>query len=425
MKVALGDIKNVFLHDTQVENLFIAEYMIDAPGDYVKVYLYALMLAQNEIRRSDGDIAKALSLEEDDVKKAFRFFEEMGLLKVEGDRVIIENLKEKLYGRNYRNGAEDTNDIYERSETEQNAEEEEKEQDAYGRLLNNEPIARMVKEIQTTTGRFLGIQEKESIMSLIKDLGVRPEVISRAYTYAAGKGTDSYRYVTKVVESWARHGIKTSAQADEYLEQVDERFYVYKRIMKALGFMRNPTEEERKIIDSWVDAMDFNMDEILDACAKTAGIGNPNIKYVNAVLKNKRKKETEGPSRNTVLAYYEQLRAEAKRKAMRARQEVYEKLPAVKSIEEQLLSASRDMTLAMVQGDVNKKAQLDELREKIFELEKKKTYLLTANNIPIDYMEERYRCSRCKDTGVLDTGEQCSCYQEVAKEAAAWQAAGE
>jgi hypothetical protein len=35
--------ENYYLHDTPVANIFIAEFMPDALGDYVKVYLYALM----------------------------------------------------------------------------------------------------------------------------------------------------------------------------------------------------------------------------------------------------------------------------------------------------------------------------------------------------------------------------------------------
>ena len=35
-------IKDFYLLTTDVENIFINEYMTAAPGDYVKVYLYGL-----------------------------------------------------------------------------------------------------------------------------------------------------------------------------------------------------------------------------------------------------------------------------------------------------------------------------------------------------------------------------------------------
>ena len=37
--------RDYFLLDTSVENIFINEYMAGAPGDFVKVYLFALMYA--------------------------------------------------------------------------------------------------------------------------------------------------------------------------------------------------------------------------------------------------------------------------------------------------------------------------------------------------------------------------------------------
>lgn len=54
--------------------------------------------------------------------------------------------------------------------------------------------------------------------------------------------------------------------------------------MKALGFHRNPTEKEQDLIDSWFDQLGFDIGKILEACAKTSGISNPNINYVNSIL---------------------------------------------------------------------------------------------------------------------------------------------
>ena len=47
--------RECFLHDTQVENIFINEYLPAAPGDYVKVFLFALMYSgyQPDINYSD------------------------------------------------------------------------------------------------------------------------------------------------------------------------------------------------------------------------------------------------------------------------------------------------------------------------------------------------------------------------------------
>ena len=49
-------IKDFYLRDTNVENIFINEYMAQAPGNYVKVYLFALMYA--DFADCDGVIPK-------------------------------------------------------------------------------------------------------------------------------------------------------------------------------------------------------------------------------------------------------------------------------------------------------------------------------------------------------------------------------
>ena len=46
------NITNYNLYDTPVDNMFIGEYMATAPGDYVKVYLLALMYAELSDRKS-------------------------------------------------------------------------------------------------------------------------------------------------------------------------------------------------------------------------------------------------------------------------------------------------------------------------------------------------------------------------------------
>ena len=43
-----GNRKDIFLYSTNVENLFINEFLPDAPGDCVKVFLFGLMYAQYE-----------------------------------------------------------------------------------------------------------------------------------------------------------------------------------------------------------------------------------------------------------------------------------------------------------------------------------------------------------------------------------------
>ena len=302
------------------------------------------------------------------------------------------------------------------------------DQTAYRRLLNNGPIADMTAKVQEIVGRFLLPEETQAIMDWITELGADPDLIVRAYEYARQRGATSHRYVSKVLIGWAENGIHTRQDADEYLAERDERHFVYRRIMQALGFSRNVTEEEARLIDEWVDELDCSMQQIMDACAKTAGIGNPNIKYVDAVLRNQKagkggqggQSGQQEVSRNRVLAYYAHLREEAEERAEQARLDVYRRVPEIRQMDEQIAAASREMTNVMVQGGADKIERIQALRSRLQQTEQAKTRLMTERGIPIDIMNIRYRCPRCGDTGVLDNGARCDCYLEVVKEAADW-----
>ena len=63
-KLTLDKKIDIFLHTTKVENLFISEYLPDAPGEYIKVYLFGLMYAQYEVEPNRQELAKLLGISE-------------------------------------------------------------------------------------------------------------------------------------------------------------------------------------------------------------------------------------------------------------------------------------------------------------------------------------------------------------------------
>ena len=99
-------IKDYFLLDTSVENLFINEYMAAAPGDFVKVYLFAQMYADLGQEITNEEIAKYLSMEHEDVLRAWTYWEKMGVIRKirreSADKfdydVEFVLLKEQFYG---------------------------------------------------------------------------------------------------------------------------------------------------------------------------------------------------------------------------------------------------------------------------------------------------------------------------------------
>ena len=412
MNFVRGTIKDYFLRDTNVENIFINEYMAGAPGDYVKVYLFALMYADLDRGMSNETIAKHLSLADEDVLKAWSYWEGMGVIKKHFDnpgdkfhyQVEFLNLKELVYGKKAKSKKADS-DI----------------PDNLKPLMEDSSIRDMYAEIERMTGRLFDGKEPSEILSWITDYNATPEMIVYAYSYCIKKKNHSnHKYVGAVVKEWVNQGLKTIDQIERYLEETDNRHYLYKRVLKSLGFLRNATEEEKRIMDIWFDQMGFGIDRVLEACKKTSGISNPNINYINSVLKawnGEWKHATPAEDTRTgqisrAMKSYEETRAKNEALVESRRSEVYRKVPRIREIEEETRTVGFEISKIMLSGAGDVKTRIKTMKEKVDRLNQEKAYLMTENNFKIDYMDMVYDCPLCKDTGTQDTGERCSCFAE-------------
>jgi len=400
MKFKKEQIKNGYILDTAVENIFINEYMLSAPGEYVKIYMLALMYTQMGEEAENETIAMTLSVSPEEVEKAWKYWHDLGVIKRKGNVIEFCVLKDHLYGRNHE--ADHCHAAC-----------------SAGSMLEDLPLKSMYKAIEKSVGRPLSGTESSEIITWIEDYGASPEMVAYAYVYCASKKKDNVRYVGAVVKDWASQGLVNVLDVENFISENDERHYIYKRIMKALGFSRNATEEERRIIDRWVDEKDCTLEDILDACKKTSGIPNPNINYVNKVITGRKSGEKTGRA-EAVAEYYGYLREKAEKEAEQKKQEVYLKVPRIKEIEEEMKRCSMELSRAIVSGSSGKRDSIKRLQEKGKALSRAKKVLLTENDFPGDYMEVHYACGLCKDTGTKDSGERCVCFPERAKEADEW-----
>ncbi len=402
-------VKDYFLLDTNVENMFINEYMISAPGEYVKVYLFALMYADLGEAVSNEMIAKHLEIDPEDVLKAWTYWENMGVIrKVFTDSkskfdygVEFVALKGQLYG------TQDAPVVA----TEQ----------GISHMMADEKMKTMFSDIEKTIGRILSSTEVRQINTWITDYHASPEVIAYGFEYCAEKKKTSVKYVEAVVKNWAQQGLRTAEDVEKLRSEDEKKQYQYKRVFRALGFNRNATEEERRIMDDWFEKMGFTIDKVLEACGKTAGISSPNINYVNKVLENWHKESggyaggTKEVSTSEVMEYYEALRAIETSEAKARRAEVYAGIPRIKEIENELSGLNRKLSRLIISDTINKKEETRRIKEIMDSLNAEQAFLLTDNGFELDYMDIHYTCPNCKDTGILETGERCGCFGEVTR----------
>ena len=402
--------KDYFLLDTKVENMFINEYMVSAPGEYVKVYLFALMYAELEVDFSNEDIAKQLSMDIEDVLKAWTYWEKMGIIKkvrksadnpLDYD-VVFVLLKDMLYGSH-----EETRIVS--SDHGINAQ------------MANQEYRAMFDRIEKSFGRVISGTEMSEVLSWINDVEIEPEFVAFAVEYCARKKKKTVKYVEAVIRNWISEGHRTVEDIQQHIGHMEERSADYRRIFRALGWSRNWTEEEKRIMDAWFDKMGFSIDAILDACSKTTGISNPNINYINKVLTSwfgeGGKKAAAGEvSGADINRYYELLRAKEEREAAQRREEVYSRLPQIKEIDEEESRLGASLSRILVSDRVDKKEAIEQIREQIDEMSAQRAFLMTDNGFELDYMDIKYECPDCKDTGKLETGERCPCHREITQQ---------
>lgn len=412
--------KELYLNDTQVENFFIAEYMVDAEGDFIKVYLTALMYAGSD-EMSNSLIARHLGLKEEDVLRAWSYWEEKGVIrKVYTDprdrlhySVEFLNLKERLYGvRQEEQDAELTG--------------------SFPSEMNDEVLKDVIRAIEDTTGRLVEGKEPEAVVNWIYEDGLEPGLIKFAYWYCTEKRKKkNFAYISTVLEKWVEDGIRSVEEAERFLDETELRRSQYRRIMQTLGFYRNPTEAEQALMDGWFDRMGFDMEAVLDACSRTTGIGNPNFNYVNSILTRWYEKSaggsstqaqgqgTKGPGTKNaaalVMQLYEDIRKKNEAIWQERRKAIFRTIPRIGEIEEELRRTGMQLTRAALTRGQSGGISADALKKKIEDLEAEEAYLLTENGFPPDYLELQYECARCRDTGILDSGERCSCFSEKLK----------
>ena len=463
--------KDIYLCSTEIENLFINEFMPAAPGDYVKVYLYGLMYAKYKLDIEFSRIADQLGITEDEEIKAWEYWDRLGLIKAnygetESDiEIEFINLAEKIYGNNSEA----------RTKTEQNVQaidaeaaagaaaaavvDEEELPEQEQTLDIDEKIARAIdaeicglyNQFEEMTGRPISQREMRKIQDAVKVYGITADVMSYAIKYSAELEKYNIDYCFKVALRWTEAGCRDILQVKEYLDQRSRKNEIYGMVFRELGFTRLTNPADREIMDRWIDEMGLSVKEIKDACRAAAGLREPTLRYVNRVLENRmleaggidtktvgrtgthqqeagglsggdntNNKETkEARVSNKVLHdYYDYIRLEGDKRRDARIDEVCANIAEMRELFELENELTRDLFSGKFTGAGAEAKQA--VREQRKELENDKRRVLVINGYDEDYLDRQYRCNVCNDTGFTKDGRVCVCSEARAEEAYRW-----
>lgn len=256
---------------TPVENLFIEEYMLRAPGDFVKVYLYGLRLCYHPVEGATvTTIASALGLEEKTVLDAFTYWERQHVLRRVSDNppaYSYNNLKALMIS-----GQQREDDLSEMDRSFNTA-----LQDLFGtRLLKSQDYARVYRWME--------------------EMGFKPEVVLMLVRHCienSGRSTAvTFATIEKEALRWAKNGATTLTAAEDYMRTLSANYEGAQRVLRHLGIQkRSPSVDEERMYAKWSTEWGFSLDAILFACSSTTNISNPNFNYLNKVLENRYKQQ--------------------------------------------------------------------------------------------------------------------------------------
>ena len=431
MNFIKGKIKDFYLLTSEIENIFLNEYMPGAPGDHVKVYLFGFMYAQQGEEMSHATLARQLRLSLEQVDQAWTYWSDMGVVKKHPRRDAGDggcHADRSNSSLNY-----DVEFLHLREQMYRSPlTEVQAEPDTYGEeadeMLQNQEVKTLLSDIQLITGRTLSAGEAQEIYSWLTDLGAKPEVIAQAYAYCVSRGKSNVKYISKVVTQWTGQGFQTKEEVQQYLDEVEQRFGMQKRILQSLGMNRSATEAEKELMNRWFDEMHFSLERVLEACGRTVSISNPNLRYVNKILENwyqEAKKEGRDVNKKVTVTqtvlnrYYEFLRKKEEKEAQERKEEIYKKLPRIREIDQMLTKLGSSISRNLLSG--GRKSDIEGIRRQMRELESERAVLLTENDFPIDYTDLKYSCEICRDTGMTEDGRRCTCTGRRIEEAELWQ----
>ncbi|MBQ3486660.1 MAG: DnaD domain protein [Clostridia bacterium] len=240
---------------TPVDNLFFSEYMPDADGEAVKVYLYGLMQCRFP---SMGDVAlsEALNLPEGAVRAAFVYWQSKGLVRILKDEPLeVEYLTV--------------------------------EQPAVTTAVpvKYRSFIRALNEL--IAPRRFNMNELGHIYDCIETFRLEEKTVLELVSHCMEEKGRNVRiqYILTVAKSWADAGIVTYEQAREYIANATVRKHGATAVLRRWNKRRSPTLDEMALYDSWVREWGFDDEAILAVCPRLTNTSSPSFEALGDRLR--------------------------------------------------------------------------------------------------------------------------------------------
>jgi len=248
---------------TPVDNQFIQEYLPSARGDDVRVYLYGLMRCYHPEKEMNlAQMSQDLNLPEEEIARAFRYWEKKGLVRrISDDPPAYRYISVRQRAMGMGGDMPSLDPEYEAFA-----------ESLYGVFDN---------------GRRLHGAEIRTCYEWVEDLKLPAEAVIMLLKHMErNKGKNfSIQSAQQTAIQMAGEGITTVAQAEEFLSRDQSVYQGTKSVLKRLGKRNLPSEDQLALYRKWRQDWGFTEEAILEACAETAK-GDPSMGFLDGVLRN-------------------------------------------------------------------------------------------------------------------------------------------
>ena len=318
-------------NSTMLPNSFIDHYMASANGEFVKVYLFLLRhMDDSRSSLTISMIADCLNNTENDVLRAFRYWESVGLLSLVYDETgaitgleftaaaQADQVSENATGSS---AAQVTNNTTSTARAAYISHSPSISTEGVG-FISREAVAadaskpgkstvsadtavagsssvqqearkddmKAQKELKSLffiaeqyLGKTLTHTDVDTITYFYDTLHMSADLIEYLIESCVENNHKSMHYIQKVAISWTENGVRTISQAKEQSAAYSRNCYT---VLNAFGIKnRGPAVSELAFINKWGDEYGFSADIIQEACRRTiTATHQPSFEYADKIL---------------------------------------------------------------------------------------------------------------------------------------------
>lgn len=249
--------------------------MPHADGTFVKIYLLGLRQCSEGITLTSKGIASVLNILESDVVRAWRYWENEGIVKCEAntDGTLTVKFLDPSDSKKITSDIQPSKPSYSSSEIS-------------NYISDHAEMRALLQHTEKTLGKTLSSNDQSTIFGFHDWLGLPVDVIAMLVSYCVSINRKSMRSIELMAVNWSEHQIDTAQKAEKYLLQLRESNSKISSYKRAIGiYDRVLTKAESDFLSEWAHKLASPIELVRLAAEITAiNTGKISLPYMNTML---------------------------------------------------------------------------------------------------------------------------------------------